>query len=113
MFPPGFAEIALVLFGLCVGSFLNVCIYRLPIGGSVVHPASRCPGCGQPLRLVGQHSGPELRWRCAAAAGPAALPISLRYPIVEALTAAIFLLHWYVVRSDAAAVRPARCSPAR
>ncbi|MGH9805392.1 MAG: prepilin peptidase, partial [Candidatus Acidiferrales bacterium] len=37
------------LFGLCVGSFLNVCIHRLPQGGSVVRPRSRCPKCDAPI----------------------------------------------------------------
>jgi leader peptidase (prepilin peptidase) / N-methyltransferase len=93
-FPPGFAEVALVLCGLCVGSFLNVCIHRLPLGASVVQPASRCPGCGQPLAWwdnIPIVSYAALRGRCRTCR----LPISLRYPLVEALTAAIFLLHWY------------------
>ena len=92
--PPGFAEVTLVLCGLCIGSFLNVCIYRLPHGGSVVHPPSRCPGCGQPLAWwdnVPVLSYVALRGRCRTCR----VPISPRYPIVEALTAAIFLLHWY------------------
>jgi leader peptidase (prepilin peptidase)/N-methyltransferase len=93
-FPPGFPEATLVLCGLCIGSFLNVCIYRLPLGGSVVQPASRCPGCGQPLAWwdnIPVLSYVALRGRCRTCR----LPISLRYPIIEALTAAIFLLHWY------------------
>ena len=92
--PPYFAEVTLVLCGLCIGSFLNVCIYRLPLGGSVVHPPSRCPGCGQPLAWwdnIPVLSYAALRGRCRNCR----LPISLRYPIVEALTAAIFLLHWF------------------
>ncbi len=95
LFPPGFAEVALVLWGLCIGSFLNVCIHRLPLGGSIVHPASRCPGCGQALAWwdnIPVLSYLALRGRCRTCR----LPISLRYPIVEALTAAVFLLHWYV-----------------
>ncbi len=42
----GFYFIAFV-FGLTIGSFLNVCIHRLPKGESIVHPRSRCPHCGQ------------------------------------------------------------------
>ena len=94
--PPYFAEVTLVLCGLCIGSFLNVCIYRLPLGGSVVHPASRCPGCGQPLAWwdnIPVLSYVALRGRCRTCR----LPISLRYPVIEALTAAIFLVHWYAV----------------
>jgi leader peptidase (prepilin peptidase)/N-methyltransferase len=94
LFPPGFAELALVAFGLSVGSFLNVCIYRLPAGGSVVRPASRCPGCGQSLAWwdnIPVLSYVALRGKCRTCR----LPISVRYPIVEILTAAIFLAHWY------------------
>jgi leader peptidase (prepilin peptidase) / N-methyltransferase len=94
LFPPGFAELALGTFGLCVGSFLNVCIYRLPTGGSVVRPASRCPGCGQSLAWwdnIPVFSYVALRGKCRTCR----LPISARYPIVEILTAAIFLAHWY------------------
>ena len=95
LFPAGFAEVTLVLWGLCIGSFLNVCIHRLPLGGSIVHPASRCPGCGQALAWrdnIPILSYVALRGRCRTCR----LPISMRYPIVEALTAAIFLAHWYV-----------------
>ena len=93
-FPPGFAQLALVATGLCIGSFLNVCIYRLPLGGSVVHPPSRCPGCGSSLAWwdnIPVVSYIVLRGRCRTCR----LPISIRYPIVESLTAAIFLAHWY------------------
>ena len=48
------------VFGLAIGSFLNVCIYRIPLGQSLVSPPSRCPKCGRPLTWVGQHSGPQL-----------------------------------------------------
>jgi leader peptidase (prepilin peptidase)/N-methyltransferase len=94
-FAPGFAELTLVMCGLCIGSFLNVCIYRLPLGLSVVRPASRCPGCGQALAWwdnIPVFSYVVLWGRCRTCR----LPISVRYPIVEALTAAVFLAHWYV-----------------
>jgi leader peptidase (prepilin peptidase)/N-methyltransferase len=95
MVPPGFAEIALALFGLCVGSFLNVCIHRLPSGTSIVFPASRCPACAHALAWsdnIPLGSYVALGGRCRYCRAP----ISIRYPIVEALTCAIFLLHWYV-----------------
>ena len=95
VFPPGFAPIAMVIAGLCVGSFLNVCIHRLPLKESVVWPASRCPGCGHDLAWfdnIPVASYLVLRGRCRSCRAP----ISIRYPIVEALTAAIFLLHWMV-----------------
>ena len=95
LFPPGSAPLAMVVMGLCVGSFLNVCIYRLPLKQSVVWPASRCPGCGHELAWfdnIPVASYVVLRGRCRSCG----VPISMRYPIVEALTAGIFLLHWTV-----------------
>ena len=80
------------LFGLAIGSFLNVCIYRIPLGQSIVHPPSRCTGCGQALRW--HHNVPVASWlllrgRCAfCGAG-----ISARYPAVELLTGVVFALH--------------------
>jgi leader peptidase (prepilin peptidase)/N-methyltransferase len=90
--PPGFAGITLALCGLCIGSFLNVCIHRLPLKQSVVRPASRCPGCGNALAWfdnIPVLSYLALRGRCRSCRAP----ISLRYPIVEALTAGVFLWH--------------------
>jgi len=74
------------LFGALAGSFLNVCIYRLPRGQSIVFPASHCPHCKQPLKYY--HNLPVfsflfLRGRCAYCKQP----ISWRYPVVELLTA--------------------------
>lgn len=82
-----------LLVGLVVGSFLNVCIYRLPQGESVVSPGSRCPHCGAPIRAW--QNVPVLSWlflrgRCAACAAP----ISWRYPAVEALTGLACLALW-------------------
>ena len=83
------------LFGLAIGSFLNVCIYRIPLGQSIVHPPSRCTGCGQALRW--HHNVPVASWlllrgRCAfCGAG-----ISARYPAVELLTGVVFALHAWV-----------------
>jgi len=91
-FPPGFAAASVAFVGLCVGSFLNVCIYRLPLKQSVVHPGSRCPGCGRALTWydnIPVLSYLALRGRCRGCRAP----ISARYPIVEAITAAIFLWH--------------------
>jgi leader peptidase (prepilin peptidase)/N-methyltransferase len=93
--PPGFLEIVLVLGGLCVGSFLNVCIHRLPARTSIVFPASRCPSCGHALSWTDNIpvvSYVWLRGRCRYCG----VSISARYPIVEALTCAVFVLHWYV-----------------
>lgn len=94
MFPAGFVEIFLVLAGLVIGSFLNVCIHRLPLKQSVVHPGSRCPDCGYALRWydnIPVLSYASLRGRCRSCARP----ISIRYPVIEVVTAVVFLLHWY------------------
>jgi leader peptidase (prepilin peptidase)/N-methyltransferase len=74
--------------GLVVGSFLNVVAYRLPRGESLVSPGSRCPACGTPVKPY--DNIPVLGWlllrgRCRSCGEP----ISARYPIVEALTAAL------------------------
>ena len=84
------------LFGLLIGSFLNVCIYRLPRDQSVVWPASRCTTCGRPLAWyenIPVVSYLALRGRCLTCGER----ISLQYPIVELLTAAIIAgaLAWY------------------
>ena len=95
LFPPGFAEVMLVLGGLCVGSFLNVCIHRLPSRESIVFPASRCPACAHLLAWsdnIPLFSYIALRARCRYCG----VHISIRYPVIEAVTCLIFLLNWYV-----------------
>jgi leader peptidase (prepilin peptidase)/N-methyltransferase len=77
-------------FGLAFGSFLNVCIYRLPRGLSVVFPESACPNCKAPIRFY--DNVPVLSWvilrgRCRSCRSS----ITPRYVIVELLTGAIFL----------------------
>lgn len=75
--------------GLAIGSFLNVVIYRVPRGESVVHPRSRCPACGHQLGSV--ENIPLLSWiaqrgkcrHCGA-------PVSARYPAVELITALLY-----------------------
>ena len=78
------------VFGLLIGSFLNVVIHRLPLGQSIVSPASHCPGCEMPIRsydnipllsfaiLGGQCRHCESRF-------------SWRYPAIELLTGCLFL----------------------
>jgi leader peptidase (prepilin peptidase)/N-methyltransferase len=83
--------VLIVLFGLglCVGSFLNVAIWRIPRRISVVRPRSHCPGCGTFLRtrdLLPVVSWLRLRGACRACAAS----ISARYPIVELTTAVLF-----------------------
>jgi leader peptidase (prepilin peptidase) / N-methyltransferase len=80
--------------GAVVGSFLNVCIYRLPRRESVAVPASHCPRCGRQLSWfdnVPIASYLALRGRCRTCAAR----ISIRYPIIEAITALMFLLGWW------------------
>ena len=80
--------------GACIGSFLNVCIYRLPLGRSIVRPASACPHCGRGLAWfenVPIASFVALRGRCRGCGAP----ISIRYPTIEVLTAAMFALGWW------------------
>ncbi len=77
------------LLGLCVGSFLNVVIARVPEGRSVVRPRSACPQCAH--AIVWRDNVPVLSWvllrgRCRRCAEP----IPIRYPVVEMATAALF-----------------------
>ena len=79
--------------GLAAGSFLNVCIHRLPRGESVVAPASQCPACGRRLRwfeTVPVASWVALRGRCRTCRGP----ISPVYPLVEIGAALVFVLQY-------------------
>jgi leader peptidase (prepilin peptidase)/N-methyltransferase len=80
------------VFGSLIGSFLNVCIYRIPAEKSIVFPGSTC-ACGQPIKWF--DNIPILSWlilrgqaRCCGA------PYSFRYPFVELLTASLFLGAW-------------------
>ena len=79
------------MVGLVVGSFINVVVYRLPLGQSVVAPRSRCPACETPIRAsdnVPVFSWLLLRGRCRSCS----VSISARYPITEALCALLFIL---------------------
>ena len=92
--PPLFALVAAGAFGAIIGSFLNVCIHRLPLGASIVWPSSACPHCKRELSWY--ENIPVLSWlvlraRCRTCQGP----ISIRYPFVEALTSALFVAAWW------------------
>jgi leader peptidase (prepilin peptidase) / N-methyltransferase len=83
------------LFGAVIGSFLNVCIHRLPRQESVAWPGSHCPACGQAIAWydnIPLFSYLLLMGRCRHCA----VPISIRYPIVEALNAVGYVaLLWF------------------
>jgi leader peptidase (prepilin peptidase) / N-methyltransferase len=85
-----------VVFGLVIGSFLNVVIHRVPAGLSIVRPPSRCPSCEQPI--APRDNVPVLSWlllraRCRHCHAP----ISARYPAVEGATAVLFgLIAWRI-----------------
>jgi leader peptidase (prepilin peptidase)/N-methyltransferase len=82
----------LSLLGLSVGSFLNVCVHRLPRRQSLVHPGSRCPHCGYVLRWydnIPVASYLWLRGRCRKCRDR----IAIRYPALELATLLLFLIH--------------------
>ena len=86
-----FMNILVFIFGAAVGSFLNVCIYRLPAKTSIVKPSSRCPNCGHPIRY--RDNLPIISFillggKCRDCKSR----ISLRYPLVELITAALALI---------------------
>src|SRR5437867_261992 len=91
--PFHFWSVAFFVLGCIVGSFLNVCIYRLPLGQSIVSPPSHCPHCKYSIPWY--LNIPLLTWlylrgkcrNCGA-------PISIRYYLVELLTATLFLTCW-------------------
>jgi len=84
------------VFGLIIGSFINVVAYRIPLGRSVVSPSSACPSCGgciRPVDNIPLFSWLLLHGRCR----DCGVRISARYPIVEALTAIVFAATaWYI-----------------
>ena len=104
-----FLSVLSFCWGACLGSFLNVCIYRIPREESVVHPGSHCPVCNTPIAWY--QNIPILAWlalrgRCATCKAK----ISPRYIGVELLTAVLFLLVW--LKFDlAAGPRPLGLAP--
>jgi leader peptidase (prepilin peptidase)/N-methyltransferase len=91
--PPWVFSMFAVLLGLAVGSFLNVCIYRLPRAQSLVWPASRCPSCGRSLSWF--ENVPVVAWlalggRCRSCRAS----IAVMYPLVEVFTGLMFWWAW-------------------
>jgi leader peptidase (prepilin peptidase)/N-methyltransferase len=90
---------ALAILGLAIGSFLNVCIHRVPRQASIVHPPSSCPHCGYQLRWIDNVpvlSYAMLGGRCRGCRSQ----ISIRYPVVELATMLIFVAHYFVFGLD-------------
>ncbi len=88
--------ITLFLIGACIGSFLNVVVYRLPLGLSLVTPPSACPKCNH--KLAAYDNVPILGWiwlggKCRYCREP----ISVRYPLVELATAVLFVGYYLLV----------------
>ncbi len=94
--------IVVFIFGIMIGSFLNVVIYRIPKGESIVFPASKCQSCQTPLKWY--HNIPLFSWLVLGGqCGFCKEKISVQYPVVEFLTGIIFLalyfklgLVWYL-----------------
>ncbi len=105
---PWFFPVLVLGLGACVGSFLNVCIYRMPKGESVITPRSHC-GCGQPIAWY--DNIPVLSWlllrgkaRCCGQA------FSIRYPLIELGTALLFLACWKYFLPDKAVAGMTFCT---
>ncbi len=112
--PEGTTLSGIIMLGLCFGSFLNVVIWRLPRGESLLGPGSHCPSCGTPVRR--RDNVPLLGWlllrgRCRDCAAP----ISPRYPLVEllggaALAGAVLLAPTPAAAAATAAVLLSLCA---
>src|SRR5512137_2536834 len=91
--PYHFWSVVFFVFGSMVGSFLNVCIHRMPLGESVVSPPSHCPHCRYSIPWylnIPLVTWVYLRGRCRNCGAP----ITVRYFLVELLTAVVFLFRW-------------------
>ncbi|MDY0195229.1 MAG: prepilin peptidase [Sulfurovaceae bacterium] len=89
-------EIFIFILGAVIGSFLNVVIYRIPLGKNIAFPPSQCPSCKTPLKW--RHNIPIFSWvflkgKCYFCHAP----ISKRYPIVELLGGMLFLIIFFKV----------------
>lgn len=106
--PPWLWPPVFFVVGAMVGSFLNVCIHRLPHDLSVIHPPSHCPACG--MRIPWLRNLPLVTWlvqRGRAACCGARIPA--RYVLVEALTGLLFLAAWFAWREASPAAAAVMC----
>ena len=90
------ASVLFFVLGAIIGSFLNVCIYRIPKDASIVRPSSRCPACGAPISFydnIPLDSYLVLRGRCRKCGET----ISIRYPLVELICAGLFVVFYRVL----------------
>lgn len=89
-----FATLVVAVLGLCVGSFLNVVVWRLPQGMSLSHPPSHCPKCDHAIRPW--ENIPVLSWLLLRArCSQCGLPISVRYPLVEMTNGILWVVLWW------------------
>src|SRR2546421_9096365 len=98
--PFHFWSLVFFVFGSIVVSFLNVCIHRMPLEQSVVSPPSHCPHCGYSIPWylnIPLVTWIYLRGKCANCRAP----ISIRYFLVELLTALLFLASWLKLANPA------------
>lgn len=89
--PNYFTYLVTIIFGLAIGSFINVCIYRIPRGISIIIPSSRCPKCNTPIKIIDNIpiiSYIHLKGKCRFCKNP----IPIRYPLVEFLNASLYVL---------------------
>lgn len=88
------ATLLVLLLGASIGSFLNVAIYRLPAGISLLYPPSRCPQCKKAIKPY--DNVPVLGWlRLGGRCRSCRAPISFRYPLVEGITGILFVLAFW------------------
>lgn len=91
---PAFLYLFVFIIGLCIGSFLNVCIYRIPKGESIIFPRSRCTTCK--TNISWYDNIPVFSWfilvgKCRNCK----VPFSFKYPFIEITTALLFLSSWH------------------
>src|SRR5690242_12529327 len=106
--PFHFWSVVFFVLGTIVGSFLNVCIHRLPLGQSIVSPPSHCPHCNYSIPWylnIPLVTWVYLRGRCANCGAS----ISVRYFLVEALTGVLFLATWLTHGHSSAGVAVVYC----